>query len=1779
MNIKLKTVMTILGTSALLLAGSLFARRSDLSAGGATDADDHELVELWKQYRATESKDRPAVQSEILRSIISEASKARLSWDFYDAWQKYAEVRTDVNWKERDSVERAFGKAVDGFGSPVVSLQHRYRKYYGGSDRFKAFVAENREGLEAGKSVAFYRHSSVADGLGGCLPEYMGNDYEYALWLEGAYDSLVAYPYPSGAYAEYLLARDASGDDVRKKMLGAVAEKYGGKAVGMYAEGDLLSMKFADAAGGDRTESYYKELYSRCRDFEKRRTALRDGERDMVRNYTEVRDVIKSLTEAGSWISCSGDTVRVGLRNLSGADVSLFRDSDRKKPIWTARLDNPAKSFYVYDTLSALLPLLDDGDYMLETSCGVKNADSSCGLSRYTVSLALRRTASGYEFYAADAESGRPLGMTDLVLKKNGSELASVKDLALGEGFNPLPAELAEKTGGDNPRRYTLECALKGDDGATRRSRPLSIWNRVYGGGSGSATSESCLLCLDRAAFNPGDTVRFKGIFYRESLRGGLSAFNKGVANAVLRDSEGNEIDSIKLAINEFGSVAGEFGIPRGLRNGMFSISLTSGTAHGSENFRVDEFVLPTFEISFDESDRLWLSGDTVRVTGRISAYSGHSLAGASVRYKVTSWGREVIAEGGLAAGPDGSFAVEFPSEPEHYGYSTYNVEVSVTDATGETLSASDYVRVGNFISIDADLVNSAGGQYETLSRDVAGSWYGRNRILRDDVAAVTLSVRNDDGKNVPIDLKYELKDRDGTVVGSGVSASGDTLRLDLSGRPQGLFRLTVSASAGKADGRKVTAETSMTILRLPDGAETLDVPLKNCFRVISEEVAAGDDIGAVLGASDGKPVWAVVGLFGENRTLLEKRTVLLSGKAGEKGSLEHLRFVYKDSYPDDVFLSVFYFKDFGEQEFTSHIRRSREVKPLPLAWERFEDMTVPGHGYEFVLRTEPGSELLAAVYDRSADAISPNSWSVVRPRTFSVADVHVISVCGSVSADAYIPSAYMRGGASRKLGMVSLTMADVAANAGEAVAYEEVAPAAASAAEDESSEDKVAVRDVFAGTLAFEPFLRPDGSGRAVLNFSTSGKLSTYRVLVLAHDKAMRNTLLSGEMVVTLPVKVSLVQPQFLRVGDSYRAAVSLASSSAAAVSGTLSLFQYDGKDYKDAAPVKSSSVRLSVPAGGMVSHSFEVDVPSAPGDMGLKAVFVPDGGDLSVSDAVFVSVPVLGDTQVLTESHSAVVLPGADREVVLEKLRGEFVNVSAAGAEYKDISILDMVRAALPFSAEPGREDALSLSEALYVRKMAESLGVSLEKKLSDDELVRRLMACRNADGGFGWFEGMNSSPMVTAVLLERFAALRDAGLMTMDAAASVKYLDDSFFDVDRPFWCGGISTDQYLLVRSLYCGNEFRPSLSGRESEKRMKEFRKYVRDYLVPAGDRGLKGGILAKARRLRTLSGLLSSEDGIALAKGWGVSFSSRERIFRSLEEDVASLLEYMVEHRDGGVYCPNAVMPFRGLLESEAYAHSLLCNLFSAYADGFRGAVSVSKAAETRRVADGIRIWLMVQKETQKWETDPAYVDAIASVLAGGDDVLGTQVVVMTKKYEKPYAEVKAAGNGFSVERVFMRAKSVPDPDDTSRVVTEYERLSSGDRLCVGDRIRVEYRIWNGENRSFVAIRAPREASLRPVNQLSGLCGLSVKPLRVSSFYAFASRGYRNVKASATEFYFDSWPEEETALTEDFFVTQEGVFTAPVVEIESLYALHYRANSAFLPALPVGSGSALIGRQ
>ena len=294
-----------------------------------------------------------------------------------------------------------------------------------------------------------------------------------------------------------------------------------------------------------------------------------------------------------------------------------------------------------------------------------------------------------------------------------------------------------------------------------------------------------------------------------------------------------------------------------------------------------------------------------------------------------------------------------------------------------------------------------------------------------------------------------------------------------------------------------------------------------------------------------------------------------------------------------------------------------------------------------------------------------------------------------------------------------------------------------------------------------------------------------------------------------------------------------------------------------------------------------------------------------------------------------------------------------------------------------------------------------------------------------------------------------------------------------------------------------------------------------------------GWILDKARRVRTLQNLTASDAGIELGTAWGERFFAAPRFETTISNDLISLEQYAVRHPSGALYYPNAVLPYRGLLSSEVYAHTLLASLLEG------------------PVAEGIKLWLIIQNETQSWTDDPAYLDALQAVLTAPDSVLDKQIVTLTASAAIPFEAVKASGNGMRIERHFYLEND-----------GKHTEVQPGDTLRVGDRIVARYELWSAENRSFVRIDAFREACFLPVDQLSGpetKVHVFDGDLRVSQSLKF----YREVREDETRWWLDVCPEETTVWQEALFVTQAGTFSAPVVTVESLYAPEYRANSSF----------------
>ena len=1907
----MKKIFSILILSAIAVIAA-FSLPSNMKTSRSTpDSQGHVLTSLWKEADAFRKADMPLKQLAVLERIRDEAAAKRLHKDFYDAATEAFGVAVFRNWKDSERLEKDLERRIDEYDEPIVTFIHRSGEGYPADS---ILASESR--LRTGRNTAFYTGFSLPDGaMEDVVISLVKDDFEYCLWKvcseneafdpEGkafrALRTLCSGRYPLEEYLDYRksLYRIPYGKSMEECL--RFAGEHKGQAVRLLALGEYVTCLKDSLDRADAASPGYEDLLSLCREYEEERKTYRSGTDRLIATQVKTfENMIGTLKAKDLAVEFERDTVRILARNLRSVTLTLKTDERKPVSLFRTTVSASGDRLYAADTVEVVLPGIDDGDYLVELRSG--NVKRESRYFRRSLSIASRKDAEMRNLiYIADSQTGEPLAKADLECFRSGELRSTAKDFAL-DGFTPLPDSFRDSSGG--PAANSVVASFRGPDGFLRKSPELWLTYGEFASSGTGETSAECSIFTDKAAYKPGETLRFKAVLYQARADGSSVAGQGCPVSVSFKDAEGKEAASADLVTNEYGSVAGDFLLPAGRRNGRYRLEV-SFTAPGdsrptmrSRTVIVDEFVLPDYVISFEPSDSLFLSGDTVAVRGSVVSFTGHKVAAASATYEVWEYSRTILS-GTLALGDDGSFEIRFPSASEGSGR-PYSVTVRVADATGETIENSRSVFVQGTLYPSVEILNESGAQARVSAQD-----WSDVRTVSGPEALVRFSITNPEGKPVALPVSYTLVDPEGRVSASGTGKTGETVTLELPST--GAYSLKMDVKAVGRGGRTISASRQTRLLRFDDSASTLDAPFEHVFSLVGPcrdgSLRPGEDIHLKVGAGDG-PVWMLVELFGDRKQLLEKRLVFLEGVSGKEGSVADVMFDCRDEYPEGLFLNVFYFRKGRSFSYSKTFVREREMPALPLSFSRFVDRTLPGARYGISLSTDPDAEVVAAVFDKSSEAFGANVWNRSFKPVREVASVSVRSGCGFFSGE-NLPLGYdsmtedvaivygKPSGRPLVATKSSVAMNDLVASAPDVV--DSVVEESSAVFDDDASGSATGpVRSDFSTSLAFEPFLRPDSDGNISFDFETSDRLSTFVVQVYAHDKSMRDTLVRKEFVVSLPVRLSVVQPDYLYRGDRLTLHAALNSLSGKPVDGTVTLSLFSSGDYRDSRPFRTYSKKVTVPAGAALPLSF--DLKPADGDsLGILLSFAGNGAETgeAFSDCVFVTVPVKEDCQVITESHSAVLLPGADRDVVLKQLRESFTGISSYGAEYSETDIRAMLLDALPGKVDPERKDVLSVTEAIYVRKVAASLGADVSGECTDGELMNMLASCRNADGGFGWFPGMKSSPALTAAVLERYSRLCRLGLAAgrseltagrsdsvpcgfdagsagsdsvsggsgltaggsdsapggfdsgsagsdsvsggsepapggFDPAPSVRYLDNTQFlhGCAMPFWSGLLSWEQYMHVRSLYPEIGFDVSsetASGMMAVKdNLKEFKTFASRYLTPTArdGRGLQGMILQKARRIATLLNLASSREGKALASAWGITFGTGAKLRKSLEADVLSLVEYAVSHPSGGWYYPDAVMPQRGLLENELYAHTILCDIFD---DEYVRTVTPSAGLPTlsaglptpSALADGIRLWIMLQKETQDWDTDPAFVDAVGVVLRGGDSVLGTRVVSLTKTYRSEISGIKAAGNGFSIERRFYReipatsatsgpevasgaassaslasggsvssaslaggetafGPAVTDGTSTASSISGggrsaspdgriREEISEGTELAVGDKIIAEYRISSDENRSFVRLSAPREASFRPVDQLSRNYGWWQGVIRLDGSFTFTPQGYRNVKSDRTEYYFDVYPEDKTVIREEFFVTQEGTFKAPVVTIESLYAPHYRANDGF----------------
>ena len=1382
----------------------------------------------------------------------------------------------------------------------------------------------------------------------------------------------------------------------------------------------------------------------------------------------------------------------VNTRNVKQVDVKVYRLLDdryfcggfknsteetlRKNGtlVSTGKIEGLKSEYNIREESKTSVDFPEPGVYVVRFAAGgTKAGEGNVSYDQVYVSNvvgALRIREGRAEVYAADFHTGKPFGEGRVnlyrnLMRDNRSAIVRLNavrtDTFRGEGFQAVDLGKALE---DRDNEYQLRVDAGRDSYAGLMGVITDEWVRYP---DRDYEYEQGVLFTDRALYKPTDTIHFKLICFKAGQTSGNVLPDKTVKVRLRHVSEDKPVAEVKLITNAMGSAAGTFTLPEGAKNGSYYIE---AEYFASRRVRVEEYKRPNFSVTTEPVTEALAYGDIVKQAGQLRSYAGYSVAGGEVAYSIrrTSHlrtggrylGSETILKGTVLSDADGRFEIVFPASRPQLGfdlkdtdlmYSRYDIAIRAVDPQGETHETSVTVPVAD-IPVD-------------LNVQLPDNTSFRERLIvdKDNVKAVTVTGSTLNGTPYACPVKWTVLDAAGAVVKQGEGQSNEAIALDFGTLPSGDYDVKAVTDFR---GRAIEAERKVVVLSTDD--RKLPFQTDYFYYPIRTEGA----IEFVLGTTE-EDLYLELELFDNDRQHYREGVHL-------QNEMRKFSIPYKSEWRSAVKMSVFGIREGRELDYTYQFTRPGDVR-LDVAVETLRDKTTPGSTERMTLRAPAGSELLVSIYDVTTDRYQPNSFAFYPLREY-------VSISRPDIQSTLSPRLYFRNEHMLMKGAVAGAMVE------DAMVMQE----APDSNNDEASEEETPEfqgRTNFSELVAFYPQLQADPSGRTEVTYTVSDLLTTYKVLVLAHDARVFAGDASAEFIVLQELMVQPNVPLFATEGDQIVFKSKIVNLSSRELSGTAYIEILDGQGKKLKLKGMGGQKRTLL-AGAQDEVAWTVTVPGGTDKLTVKIWFAtPTSSDGEVHE-----LTVVPNTVTLTEAASFVIGQGKTHKYYEKQLRKQFGAANPI-IEYAEYSTLDAVMESLPKAVKPASENTIDWINQLYINQMRNYV---LKDNPEDYEAFRSqafsaLTTFQKENGFFSWFRGMNDNLMVTLYFLEKVGQLRQIGAISLsdDELAVVRKAARA---VDGFIADGYESAKEYnafasirsFAVRSLWFDLPL--------SEKARKVYGAFV----DKTGDGWQDISILEKAQLCNTM----------LRAKGTQYDDKRFEKRIKLLR---GSLKDYAVENPTVGCYFPNAVMPYRGLMNSEIYAHAQLIETFGALGE--------------KKMVDGIAQWLLLQKHNQAWENTVATTDAVHALVSSKakDLKLGAVYYTYTTKLEK----VQAAANELSVTRTYTRADGAP--------------LMEGEPLHVGDEIIVTYAIHNTENRSFVQMRAMRPAAFYPVDE--------------RSYYSWYGWYYREVKPSETNYYWELLPEEHTTVQERFYVQQEGVFSSGLIEIECLFAKEYRGHT------------------
>lgn len=780
---------------------------------------------------------------------------------------------------------------------------------------------------------------------------------------------------------------------------------------------------------------------------------------------------------------------------------------------------------------------------------------------------------------------------------------------------------------------------------------------------------------------------------------------------------------------------------------------------------------------------------------------------------------------------------------------------------------------------------------------------------------------------------------------------------------------------------------------------------------------------------------------------------------------------------------------------------------------------------------------------------------------------------------------------------------------------------------EKPTSDEPQPLRTNLQETAFFFPELMTDKEGNVILEFTTPESLTRWKVLGFVLDKNLNHTLFNKETVTQKDVMILPHLPRFLRERDEITLTAKIFNLTDKKIIAKTSIKLTNaltGKDITQTLIKEAVIQNITVDASANGVVAWIVNVPG-----GLQAVnyeIFTTSGNKSDGEGGF--LPVLTNRMLVTESLPMQVLGNQTKNYVFEKLK----NYTSTSLKHHELTLeitenpVWYAVQALPYLMEYPYECAEQTFNRLYANSIAghvvqsnpaikrtfdlwkdlpdsKALLSNLEKNQElkmllieetpwlrsaeneteqkkriallfdlnkmNSELNRamsRIMQMQTPNGGFSWFPGMRDSRYITQYIVAGYAHLVNLGIgsilentdLRQAMEKAVMYLDnrieEDFKEIKKQKDYLKEDNLGYYHIQYLYARAYFPDIKLKKNAQEAHAYFINQAKTYWKSRNEQ-LKAMIAITLHK--------NNHREIALS----IIESLRQNALKSEEMGM-----YWKAVDAGGYYWYNARIETQALL-IEAF----------------------DEVDSRPDEINAMKLWLLKQKQVQRWSTTKATAEACYALLLRGPDWLSEQrqvevslgsqkinsATVTAKEPGTGYFKVKWEGEKVNKEMANIQIKGKGEGVSWGAVYWQYFedldkitlaetplsltkelykevqtnegvkliKVDEKSPLNVGDKVKVRIILKTDRSMEYIHLKDMRSAGFEPINVIS------------SYKWQDGLGYYESTRDAATNFFIDYLPKGIYVFEYPLRVSHKGDFSNGITSVQSMYAPEFTAHS------------------